>query len=75
MYRHKDGMIYDVEDEQTIATMSESATPEQGALLAAAPELLDALVGMIEAATHHQADLRQALRRARDAVSAAKGQS
>jgi hypothetical protein len=34
----KDGVIYDPEDGQTIATMSESATPEQAALLAAAPE-------------------------------------
>jgi hypothetical protein len=28
-YEQKDGMIYDFEDGQTIATMSESATPEQ----------------------------------------------
>jgi hypothetical protein len=38
-YAQKDGMIYDPEDGQTIATMSESATAEQAALLAAAPEL------------------------------------
>jgi hypothetical protein len=37
-YEQKDGMIYDPEDGQTIATMSESATPEQAALLAAAPQ-------------------------------------
>jgi len=36
-------MIYDPEDGQTVATMSESATPEQAALLAAAPGLLEAL--------------------------------
>lgn len=40
-YHHKDGMIYDTEDGQTIATMSESATPEQASILAAAPALLD----------------------------------
>jgi hypothetical protein len=39
-YHHKNGMIYDSEDGQTIATMSESATPEQAALLAAADSLL-----------------------------------
>ena len=39
-YAHKDGMIYDPEDGQTIAAMSESATPEQAKLLAAAPDLL-----------------------------------
>ena len=37
-YEQKDGMIYDPEDGQTIATMSESATPEQAVLLAAAPQ-------------------------------------
>ena len=37
-YEQKEGMIYDPEDGQTIATMSESATPEQAALLAAAPQ-------------------------------------
>jgi len=37
-YEQKDGMVYDPEDGQTIATMSESATPEQAALLAAAPQ-------------------------------------
>ena len=42
-YHHKNGMIYDSEDGQTIATISESATPEQAALLAAADSLLDAL--------------------------------
>lgn len=40
-YHHKDGMIYDTEDGQTIATMSESATPEQACILAAAPALLE----------------------------------
>jgi hypothetical protein len=42
-YAHKNGMIYDPEDGQTIATMSDSATPEQAALLAAAPDLLQVL--------------------------------
>lgn len=37
-YEQKDGMIYDPEDGQTIAIMSESATPEQAALLATAPQ-------------------------------------
>ena len=37
-YEQKDGMIYDPEDGQAIATMSESSTPEQAALLAAAPQ-------------------------------------
>ena len=42
-YEHKNGMIYDPEDGQTIATMSDSATPEQAALLTAAPEMFAAL--------------------------------
>lgn len=42
-YTNKNGMIYDPEDGQTIATMSESATPEQAELLAAAPEMFAAL--------------------------------
>lgn len=42
-YTHKNGMIYDPEDGQTIATMSESATPEQAELLAAAPGMFAAL--------------------------------
>jgi hypothetical protein len=42
-YHHKNGMIYDTDDGQTIATMSGSATPEQACILAAAPALLAAL--------------------------------
>jgi len=50
-YEHKNGMTYDPEDGQTIATMSTSATPEQAALLAAAPELLAALESLHLAVT------------------------
>lgn len=42
-YEVKEGMIYDPEDGQTVAIMSDNATPEQGELLAAAPEMLEAL--------------------------------
>lgn len=38
-YLQKEGMIYDPEDGQTIAIMSNNATPEQAALLASAPDL------------------------------------
>lgn len=47
-YHYKDGMIYDPEDGQTLATMSESATPEQACILAAAPGLLAALEAFTE---------------------------
>ena len=53
-YKHKDGMIYDSEDGQTIATMSESATPEQAALLAAADSLLDALYTALPFVEDHE---------------------
>jgi hypothetical protein len=53
-YHHKDGMIYDSEDGQTIATMSESATPEQAALLAAADSLLDALFTALPFVEDHE---------------------
>ena len=53
-YKHKDGMIYDPEDGQTIATMSESATPEQAALLAAADSLLDALYTALPFVEDHE---------------------
>jgi len=53
-YHHKDGMIYDSEDGQTIATMSESATPEQAALLAAADSLLDALYTALPFVEDHE---------------------
>jgi hypothetical protein len=47
-------MIYDSEDGQTIATMSESATPEQAALLAAADSLLDALYTALPFVEDHE---------------------
>jgi hypothetical protein len=53
-YHHKDGMIYDSEDGQTIATMNESATPEQAALLAAADSLLDALYTALPFVEDHE---------------------
>jgi hypothetical protein len=43
-YHHQQtGQILDEEDGQIIATMSESATPEQAELLAAAPGMFAAL--------------------------------
>ena len=69
MYRYKDGQIYDVKTGQTVAY---AATPQQGACFAAAPQMLAALEALIEAATHHQADLRQALTQARSAVDDAR---
>lgn len=72
MYQHKDGMIYDPEDGQTIATMHCSATPEQAALLAAAPEMLNALDGMVEAATHGCVDIGRLLHNAREAINSAR---
>lgn len=71
MYRYKDGQIYDVKTGQTVA-ITYAATPQQGACFAAAPQMLAALEALIEAATHHQADLRQALTQARDAVDDAR---
>jgi hypothetical protein len=53
-YAHKDGMIYDPEDGQTIATMSDSATPEQAALLAASSDLLDALFTALPFVEDHE---------------------
>ena len=67
-YNPTNGQIYDPEDGQTIATISESATPEQAKLLAAAPALFNALQQLTEAATHHQADAPAALETARAAM-------
>ena len=53
-YNQKDGMIYDSEDGQTLATMSESATPEQAALLAAADSLLVALYTALPFVEDHE---------------------
>lgn len=41
IYDHKAGQIVDADDGQLIATMSESATHEQGRYLAATPQLLE----------------------------------
>lgn len=70
-YNPTNGQIYDPEDGQTIATMSESATPEQAKLLTAARAMLAALQQLIEAATHHQADAPAALKAARAAIAQA----
>lgn len=50
-YEHKNGRIYNPETGQTIAAMNRSATPEQSALLAAAPKLLAALESLHLAVT------------------------
>jgi hypothetical protein len=78
-YNHKDGMIYDSEDGQTIATMSESATPEQAALLAAADSLLDALYTALPFVEDHEGSdiykpqaVAQALAKIRAAIEQAK---
>ena len=78
-YHHKDGMIYDSEDGQTIATMSESATPEQAALLAAADSLLDALYTALPFVEDHEGSniykpqaVAQALAKIRAAIEQAK---
>ena len=42
-YQNNNGTIFDTEDGQIVATMSESATPEQALLLVAARDLLAAL--------------------------------
>ena len=77
-YHHKDGMIYDSEDGQTIATMSESATPEQAALLAAADSLLDALYTALPFVEDHEGSdiykpqaVAQALAKIREAIHGA----
>jgi hypothetical protein len=78
-YHHKDGMIYDSEDGQTIATMSESATPEQAALLTAADSLLDALYTALPFVEDHEGSniykpqaVAQALAKIRAAIEQAK---
>ena len=50
-YEHhqQTGTIVDAEDDQVVATMSDSATPEQANLLAAAPDLLEALQELLAA--------------------------
>lgn len=71
-YHHKDGMIYDPEDGQTIATMSESATPEQASILAAAPGLLELCRRSLRALDEDSfPQLRDDLREAIDQVEAA----
>jgi hypothetical protein len=78
-YHHKNGMIYDSEDGQTIATISESATPEQAALLAAADSLLDALYTALPFVEDHEGSniykpqaVAQALAKIRAAIEQAK---
>ncbi len=72
-YRHKDGMIYDPEDGQTVATMSESATPEQAALLAAAPGLLEALKRIVDWDESRLAMTADHIHQARAAIAKAEG--
>ena len=53
-YHHQHtGQILDDEDGQIIATMSESATPQQAELLAAAPKMLAALIDAVDALKIH----------------------
>ena len=42
-HHHQTGTIVDAEDDQVVATMSDSATFDQANLLAAAPDLLEVL--------------------------------
>jgi hypothetical protein len=74
-YNPTNGQIYDPEDGQTIATMSESATPEQAKLLAAAPALFRALDLLIGAAEQHSMsndpDIKKELTEARAAIDQA----
>jgi hypothetical protein len=72
-YEHhqQTGTIVDAEDDQVVATMSDSATPDQANLLAAALDLLEALE---DAVSTQPADspIKWVLR-ARTAIAKAKG--
>jgi hypothetical protein len=74
-YNPANGQIYDPEDGQIIATISESATPEQAKLLAAAPALFRALDLLIGAAEQHSMssdpDIKKELTAARAAIAQA----
>lgn len=73
-YEHKNGMIYDPEDGQTIATMSTSATPEQAAILAVAPALLSVAYWLMQEHEEGDGNIPDGLyNAARQATQQAKG--